>query len=1170
MYQDSENSGIANPEGPLNSYTGRARELRILVLEDNPNDAELMLLELRKGGVAHVARCVSAREDFLAALAEFGPDLILSDHNLPGFTGIEAMALAQQQLPDAPFILVTGALGEEKAVETIKRGATDYILKDRLFQLVPAVVRAVRGREERRQRRQAEEALKKAEANYRSIYENAIEGIFQTTPEGRFLSANPALARMLGYASAEEMIESIKDISQQVCLRPESRLELKRRLEADGYVQGFENQICCKDGGKKWVSINARTVRDAQGRVSYYEGTSQDITERKRGEQTLCESEERFRQLTENIREVFWMTDPAKNEMVYISPGYEEVWGRTCEGLYASPRNWLDAIHPDDRERVLEAALTKQVSGEYDEVYRIVRPDGSIRWIQDRAFPVRNAAGEVYRIAGIAEDITREKRAEARLATLAQAVESTAEMICITDLQDRFTFVNRAFQTIYGYTEAEILGKTPEILFSPRNPPSLMAEIMEQTRLGGWRGEVFDRRKDGTEFPIFLSTSLLKDWTGQVIGLMGVAQDITERKRAEEQIRLLAEAVQSTHEMICITDHENHFTFANEAFLRTYGYTREEILGRKPDFLYSAENPKDLCEQVFRQTLRGGWQGELMNRRKDGTEFSVSLSTSQIKSNDGRRIALVGVARDISERKRAEKQNAAFALLGYRLSAAAAPDQAANIIMAIASDLFGWDAGYVHLYSRAEDRIVPVLTIDTVAGRRAPIPATSFTLNPSPLMRLIMSKGAQLINRGKDGSAAVNRVPFGDSNRPSASSMYVPIRSGGAVLGILSIQSYTPGAYSEDDLKLLQTLADHCGDALQRIKVAEALREAEAKYRSIFENATEGIFQTTPEGRYLSANPALARMFGYQSPQEFISSITNIEQQTYVMPERREELKRLLETEGFVKEFEAERYRKDRSRFWISINGHVIRGANGAVLYYEGTNQDITERKLAEEEFRRLSRRIIEAQEAERLRVARELHDGVNQTIASAKMRLGKVADALPALSPAAREILGRCGLLLGQALEENRRIAHNLRPSDLDELGLATACRNFCLQLRSRTNLAVKSNITRFVQRLPPAVELNLFRIVQEALNNVEKHARAKSVRVRIAWQGDSIVLNVQDDGRGFGPKRRRAGKGKFGGIGLMNLRERAAALGGTCEVKSVPNQGTTVTVRVPCKKVG
>lgn len=132
----------------------------------------------------------------------------------------------------------------------------------------------------------------------------------------------------------------------------------------------------------------------------------------------LQSSEQRFRQLAESIKEVFWMTDPEKNEMIYISPVYEQIWGRTCQSLYDSPRSFLEAVHPEDRERVLQATLTKQTSGGYDEEYRIVRPDGSIRWIRDRAFPIRDKDGKVYRIAGIAEDITERKQVEVALRQL--------------------------------------------------------------------------------------------------------------------------------------------------------------------------------------------------------------------------------------------------------------------------------------------------------------------------------------------------------------------------------------------------------------------------------------------------------------------------------------------------------------------------------------------------------------------------------------------------------------------------------------------------------------------------------------------------------------------------------------------------------------------------------
>jgi len=137
-----------------------------------------------------------------------------------------------------------------------------------------------------------------------------------------------------------------------------------------------------------------------------------------------------------------------------------------------------------------------------------------------------------------------------------------------------------------------------------------------------------------------------------------------------------------------------------------------------------------------------------------------------------------------------------------------------------------------------------------------------------------------------------------------------------------------------------------------QLAARERAQKAEAKYRAIFENATEGIFQTTPDGRYLSANPALAKMFGYESAAEMIGNIHDIAWQTYVAPERRNELKKLLESQPSVQGFEVERFRRDGRRFWISVNGHAVRDATGKVLYYEGTSQDITPRKLAESVLR--------------------------------------------------------------------------------------------------------------------------------------------------------------------------------------------------------------------------
>jgi PAS domain S-box-containing protein len=174
-----------------------------------------------------------------------------------------------------------------------------------------------------------------------------------------------------------------------------------------------------------------RQSREAAGLLTVAEKSRRALLsvleDEKRAGLNLRESEERFRQLAENINEVFWITDPVNKAVLYISPAYETVWGRTCDSLYQAPGNWVEAIHPDDRNLVLKGVMDRQARGTYDETYRIVRPDGSMRWVRDRAYPIRNPEGQVYRIVGTAEDISSQKEMEVQVMRM-QRMESVGRM----------------------------------------------------------------------------------------------------------------------------------------------------------------------------------------------------------------------------------------------------------------------------------------------------------------------------------------------------------------------------------------------------------------------------------------------------------------------------------------------------------------------------------------------------------------------------------------------------------------------------------------------------------------------------------------------------------------------------------------------------------------------
>src|SRR5689334_22171309 len=232
-------------------------------------------------------------------------------------------------------------------------------------------------------------------------------GICFVDDKGIFIEVNPAFCELTGFAR-DELIGK----SWTLAAPPEITAQAKRFLAAvlsDSSKIPAQWRMKRKNGALFDALVSFRPLERDGKRCAVL--TFTDITPRIEAEQRLKESETRFRQIAENVREVLLITDPAKSEMLYVSPAYERVWGRTVESLHREPLSFVQAIHPDDRARVV-AAFARQVDGDYDEVYRVVRPDGSVRWIRDRAFPVKDESGKTYRVTGVAMDITDTKLAE--------------------------------------------------------------------------------------------------------------------------------------------------------------------------------------------------------------------------------------------------------------------------------------------------------------------------------------------------------------------------------------------------------------------------------------------------------------------------------------------------------------------------------------------------------------------------------------------------------------------------------------------------------------------------------------------------------------------------------------------------------------------------------------
>jgi PAS domain S-box-containing protein len=278
-----------------------------------------------------------------------------------------------------------------------------------------------------------------------AIVENSSDAIVSNTLDGKILSWNPAAELLFGYPASGIIGQPVK-----ILFPPErfpEEIEMMNRVTEGKIAPRFETVRIRQDGQRIDVAVTISPIKDSGGLVVGVSRIFRDIADRKLALESLRESETRFRELAENIDEVFWIADPEEAKKLYISPAYERIWGLTCQSAYERPYMWLDAIHPDDRDRVVRALRTKATQGVFDEEYRIIRPDRTERWIRDRAYPVRDAAGATRRWVGVAEDISKYRNLEEQL-------RQTQKMEAIGTLAGGIAHdFNNILTSISGYTE---------------------------------------------------------------------------------------------------------------------------------------------------------------------------------------------------------------------------------------------------------------------------------------------------------------------------------------------------------------------------------------------------------------------------------------------------------------------------------------------------------------------------------------------------------------------------------------------------------------------------------------------------------------------------------------------------------------------------------------------
>jgi len=651
-----------------------ANHYSVLVVEDNPDLVIGLQDLLRHDGYDVTVAGTVAGANELVRTHRFSA--ILLDLGLPDGDGLAVLKEAHRLDPSVPIVIVTADISRDRTVGSLMEGAYAYLTKpyDR-EELRHTLRRAIGVKDLAVKVERAEHLLSQSEERFRSLVNSATDAIVMADHRGFIVSWNRSATKLFGYADEEVIGQPLTLLMPARYHHAHEQGLARMESTGQGRVMGAVIEVhgLKKDGTEFPIELSLTTWKSTG--TTYFSDIIRDISERKRTELAVQESQEQFRQLTKHILEVFWMTDPAKHQMLYISAGYERIWGRSCESLYASPQSWLEAIHPEDRARVLDAALHKQEVGTYNEQYRILRPDGAIRWISDRAFPIRDSSGVVYRIVGLAGDITDQVRTQEVL----RASEERLELV-IQGSHDGFwdgqmlpdepwsspctpVWWSPRLKTMLGYTDEEF----PDVLESwasrlhPEDADRVFAALTAHIERRDPYDEEYRLLTKAGEYGWFRARGqAIWDETGRMTRMAGSLRDVTGRKLAEYALRrseqLLQDVINNSTAVIYVKDTDGRYLLTNRRFEQIVHLTKDQIVGHTDHEIF----PRDIADAFRANDVTVLEQNTPMEFQEYPPHSDGLRACATVKfplfDHSGKPYATCGISADITERKRVEDE----------------------------------------------------------------------------------------------------------------------------------------------------------------------------------------------------------------------------------------------------------------------------------------------------------------------------------------------------------------------------------------------------------------------------------------------------------------------------------------------------------------------------------
>ncbi|MBI4624916.1 MAG: PAS domain S-box protein [Verrucomicrobia bacterium] len=753
-----------------------------------------------------------------------------------------------------------------------------------------------------------------------------------------------------------------------------------------------------------------------------------------------------------------------------------------------------------------------------------------------------------------AEGRRAHKRAEATLRLESAALAAAANAIIITDRNGTIEWANPAFTTLTGYTLAEAAGKDPRELVKSGQQERTVYQNLWETILAGrvWHGELINRRKDGSLYPEDQTITPVRDAVGEIAHFIAIKEDLTARKQAEAARRTSEEQYRSLFEnmseglavcqMLFDGDRPQNFVYlkVNHAFETLTGL--KNVAGRKVTEIIPGIRESDpALFEIYGRVARGG-APEKFEIYLEALKMWFAIST--YGSGQGQFVAVFDV---ITARKRTQEEIAKW------------KNRYEATVKASGLLLYDWDPATNAVTWGGDSERILGYSQDELGHDLA------------SWLELIHPDDRPAFNQELERTVA-DRKPFHLQYR---------VRRRDAS----HIVAQDDGYFVLDAQDQLMRMVGFVADITVQTRAEEALRGAEQKYRAIFDHAVEGIAQTTPEGQFISANPAMARIFGFDSPEELMRERTDIAQQIYVNPARREEFKRLMEENDNVSGFEYEVQRRDGSVIWLSASARAVRGEDGRVAYYESTMLDITERKTVEQQFLRAQRmeslgrlaggiahdfnNILAPimMSAPLLRMGSSAAD-TERTLATIEQSAQRGADLVKQLLLFGRGIQGaRAAMRLKDSVRELEDMVGETFPKNIELI--ADLPRDLWLVQADGTQLhQVLMNLCVNAHDAMPDGGTLTISAANLRLNEIEArlHVDAKP--------GAYVALRVSDTGTGIAPDAldhifdpffttKTPGKGT--GLGLSTVLGIVKSHGGFVTVQSAPGRGCTFAVHLP-----